>query len=88
MADIAAGTSHNIGNILNSVKTSAQLIGKTMTESAATSFCKANELLRENIDHHSVAIEKASANYPGFPFKSPNGFIFWSISGTTPRKSC
>ncbi len=50
MADIATGTLHNVGNILNSVKTSAQIIAEVHESSAVRDFKKANSLLRENID--------------------------------------
>ncbi len=50
MADIATGTLHNVGNILNSVKTSAQIIGDIQGSSSISGFQKANNMLRENID--------------------------------------
>jgi signal transduction histidine kinase len=49
MADIATGTLHNVGNILNSVKTSSQMISDIMRESQVASFHKANGLLRQNM---------------------------------------
>lgn len=50
MADIATGTLHNVGNILNSVKTSAQVMSDLVSESQLDGFKKANIMLRENID--------------------------------------
>ncbi len=50
MADIASGTLHNVGNILNSVKVSAQLIRTNLNVSNVSNFKRANDLLRENID--------------------------------------
>ena len=51
MADIATGTLHNVGNILNSVKTSAQMIQEMAVGGHLLSgFIKANDLLRKNID--------------------------------------
>ncbi len=49
MADIATGTLHNVGNILNSVKTSTQAIAYTMEKSPITGLNKANQMLRDNI---------------------------------------
>ncbi len=60
MADVASGTLHNVGNILNSVKISAQMIMKEVTQSNLHSFKKANELLRENQDN----IDEFIANDP------------------------
>ena len=50
MADIAAGTLHNVGNILNSVKTSVQAILDVVHESPLKDLSNANRLLKENID--------------------------------------
>ena len=50
MADIATGTLHNVGNILNSVKTSAQVVSDIIKNSQIKGLEKANEMLRENID--------------------------------------
>ncbi len=50
MADIATGTLHNVGNILNSVKSSAQVINNLAKNSEVSSLKKANDLLREHID--------------------------------------
>jgi signal transduction histidine kinase len=50
MADIATGTLHNVGNILNSVKTSAAMIDEIIRESPLTSYKKANTLLRANLE--------------------------------------
>ncbi|MBU3915503.1 PAS domain S-box protein [bacterium] len=49
MADIAAGTLHNIGNLLNSIKTSAQSARTLLNESSIINFRKANALLKENM---------------------------------------
>ncbi len=50
MADIATDIVHNIGNVLNSVKTSVQIIDNLVKNSLVINFNKANELLRENIN--------------------------------------
>jgi ligand-binding sensor domain-containing protein/signal transduction histidine kinase len=50
MADVASGVLHNIGNILNSVNTSATLLIQNVDTSKLCSLTKANELLKENID--------------------------------------
>jgi C4-dicarboxylate-specific signal transduction histidine kinase len=51
MADIATGILHNFGNVLTSVNSSAEEIRSTVTNSKVQSFVKANELLKEHIDH-------------------------------------
>ncbi len=48
MADIAIGTLHNVGNILNSVKASADNIEDIQCKSPMFDFVKASRLLREN----------------------------------------
>ncbi|MTI88230.1 MAG: GHKL domain-containing protein [Balneolaceae bacterium] len=48
MADIATGVLHNVGNILNSLNTSANLMYETLGKTKLQSFYKANKLLREN----------------------------------------
>ncbi|WP_445664958.1 two-component regulator propeller domain-containing protein [Fodinibius sp. AD559] len=50
MADIATGVLHNVGNILNSVNTSATVIEDTVRQSKVEGLSQANKLLRENID--------------------------------------
>ncbi|PAU95561.1 histidine kinase [Aliifodinibius salipaludis] len=50
MADIASGVLHNVGNILNSVNTSATVIKDTVRQSKVERLSQANELLREHID--------------------------------------
>ncbi|MBU3914197.1 HAMP domain-containing protein, partial [bacterium] len=53
MADIASGTLHNVGNILNSVKVSSQLISERQENSSISNFIKANNLLRDHYDNLS-----------------------------------
>ncbi|MBU3917913.1 GAF domain-containing protein, partial [bacterium] len=60
MAEIAINTLHNIGNILNSVKTSSQITLGVLRQSEFSSFKKANNLLKEHMDH----IEDFIANDP------------------------
>jgi signal transduction histidine kinase len=50
MADIAVGTLHNIGNLLNSVRASIDVIDGVIRLHPLGDFAKANGLLRENID--------------------------------------
>lgn len=50
MADIATGTLHNVGNILNSVKTSVSVLHDTLKTSEVLHLKKANSLLKEHID--------------------------------------
>ena len=49
MADIAAGTLHNVGNLLNSVKASVEVIETVMNGSPLDGLVKANKLLGENM---------------------------------------
>jgi len=51
MSDIAAGVLHNVGNLLNSVNTSASLIEGTLEQSKLDKLKQANSLLRVHIDH-------------------------------------
>lgn len=50
MADIATGVLHNVGNILNSVNTSAAVIQETAQKSELDNLYQANNLLKKNID--------------------------------------
>ena len=51
MAEIASDTFHNVGNVLNSIKTSAQLIDEYITERVDAKFSMACDLLKENRDN-------------------------------------
>ncbi|HLV32321.1 MAG TPA: ATP-binding protein [Chitinispirillaceae bacterium] len=48
MADIAIGTLHNVGNILNSVNISVQMLEQLTSSSPQINLQKANNLLRQN----------------------------------------
>lgn len=50
MADIASGTLHNVGNLLNSVKTSLYTIKSNVNQSYLDDFKKANRYLADNFD--------------------------------------
>ncbi len=50
MSEIATGILHNVGNILNNIKVSTELIDNLNKNSKIESFTKANNLLRENFD--------------------------------------
>lgn len=50
MADVATGVIHNIGNIVNTVHTSSNLITTVASNLSVNKLKKANELLRANID--------------------------------------
>ncbi len=50
MADIATDTLHNVGNILNSVKTSSQIINDVIKSSSLSGLKKAGSMLRDNMD--------------------------------------
>ncbi len=50
MAEIAADTLHNIGNVLNSVITSAQIIKESVNQSPYGNFSKVCQLIEEHAD--------------------------------------
>jgi signal transduction histidine kinase len=50
MADIASGTLHNVGNLLNSVKASMETIAGIIANSPSNDFEKANKILCEEMD--------------------------------------
>lgn len=51
MAEIAAGVLHNVANVLSSVNSSNTFIKDTAKNSNIDGLIKANELLRDHIDH-------------------------------------
>ncbi len=50
MADIASEVLHNVGNILNSVNTSASIVNETAKKSKIEELARANTILRENLE--------------------------------------
>ncbi len=58
MAEIATDTLHNVGNILNSVKTSTHVVKEIVRTSPLLSYSKACELMRENTDNLAAFIHK------------------------------
>jgi signal transduction histidine kinase len=62
MAEIASNTLHNVGNVLNSLTTSAMMIDRSIGESPLTDYMKANQILKENLD-----------NFVSFLNTNPNG---------------
>ncbi len=51
MADIATGVLHNVGNILNSVSVSTQIMNGMINDSKISDFKRANDMLRDNLDN-------------------------------------
>ncbi len=51
MADIATGTLHNVGNLLNSVNTSAFVISDTLRKPFVDKYQQANNVLRQQMDN-------------------------------------
>lgn len=51
MSEIATGVLHNIGNVLNSVNVSANLVIDRIRKSRASTLKKATDLLEANLDH-------------------------------------
>jgi signal transduction histidine kinase len=58
MADIASGTLHNIGNLLNSVKASLEIMYGIITNSPDKDFERANKILREEMETSSAQIDQ------------------------------
>lgn len=51
MADVAAETTHNVGNLLNNVTTSVSVLDELCDCSSLEGLEKANELLSDNFDN-------------------------------------
>src|SRR6185503_2044594 len=49
-AEVATGVLHNVGNVLNSVNVSAQVLCEKLRQSELGSLVKAAELIRANMD--------------------------------------
>jgi signal transduction histidine kinase/DNA-binding LacI/PurR family transcriptional regulator len=60
MADIATGTLHNVGNILNSINASTQVMQDALKHSPLADFKQANQLLAKNLD----SLEEFMTNNP------------------------
>ena len=58
MAEIATDTLHNVGNVLNSVKTSAHMIEENLKLKTQVGFSKACNLIREHQDQLGVFIQE------------------------------
>ena len=69
MADIATGTLHNIGNILNSVQVSSEIIKATLAESPLSDMTRAGGMVRE----HQEGLDEFIAGNP----KAPKLFLYY-----------
>ncbi len=58
MADIAASVLHNVGNVLNSVTTSATMIGNTVNNSQLAKLTQANHMVRQHADHRDTFVKE------------------------------
>ncbi|MCG8338293.1 MAG: ATP-binding protein [Proteobacteria bacterium] len=58
MAEIAADTLHNVGNVLNSVKTSSHVIKEIIKKFPNEEFSKACHLIKDNSDNISEFLQK------------------------------
>ncbi len=58
MADIATGTLHNVGNLLNSVVASSEIAKSILDRSSLKGYMNANNLLRQHIDYMEEFITK------------------------------
>lgn len=50
MAEVATGVLHNVGNVLNSVNVSADILGQKLQKSSVTSLAKASQVVAEHRD--------------------------------------
>jgi signal transduction histidine kinase len=60
MADIASGTLHNVGNLLNSVKASLETMNGIIADAPDNDFKKANKILRNEMETSSALIDQNS----------------------------
>src|SRR5512133_74622 len=60
MADIASGTLHNVGNLLNSVKASLETMNGIIANAPDNDFKKANKILRDEMETSSALIDQNS----------------------------
>jgi signal transduction histidine kinase len=60
MAEIAASTLHNVGNALNSLNVSSQLLLEQMAHSRVESLGRASEVLRQTLENLAPALPKES----------------------------
>lgn len=58
MADIAASVLHNVGNVLNSVTTSATMIGNTVNNSQLAKLTQANHMVRQHANHLDTFVKE------------------------------
>jgi len=58
MAEVATGVLHNVGNVLNSVNVSAQLISEKLANSEIRNLEKVIDIINENIEHLNVFISQ------------------------------
>ncbi len=58
MADIASGTLHNVGNLLNSVKASLETMNGIIASSPDNDFENANTILRKEMETSSALIDQ------------------------------
>ena len=58
MSEIISGVLHNVGNILNTVKTSAEMIQQIVSKLKLSGLNKANEMLRDHWDHLGTFISE------------------------------
>ncbi|MEM7315980.1 MAG: PAS domain-containing protein, partial [Planctomycetota bacterium] len=54
MAELATGVLHNVGNVLNSINVSANLVSETLSSSAISSVRNASDFLNSHSNDHGV----------------------------------
>ncbi|MCB1050540.1 MAG: GHKL domain-containing protein [Acidobacteria bacterium] len=62
MAEIAVGTLHHVGNTLNSLNVSCQILMEQQKKSKLESLKKANEILKNHLDDYNPYFEADSKN--------------------------
>lgn len=74
MAEIATGVLHNVGNVLNSVNVSANLVAETVRESRVPRLVRATHLMQENIDRigEFLTLDEQGKHLPGYLLKLAN----------------
>lgn len=68
MAEVATGVLHNVGNVLNSVNVSAQVVCEKLRTSELGSLVKAVELIRANLDRAGeyISTDERGRHIPRF----------------------
>jgi two-component system, NtrC family, sensor kinase len=71
MADVATGVLHNVGNVLNSINVSTQIVQDAIKASRVKTFAKAADLIEEHAQDlpQFLSADERGRNLPPFLFK-------------------